>query len=154
MLPIVSRERRASATFRHAILSGRLETSLGEGEILTSIRIPAPADGHGYAYEKQKRKIGDYATAAAAVVLTLSGGKCNSAAIALTNVADTPLLATEAAVALIGTSLDDTAIAEAARRAQAIAKPSSDGRGPADFRAHVAGVMVKRAIARAGERAA
>jgi carbon-monoxide dehydrogenase medium subunit len=133
---------------------GAYATSLGEGEILTSIRIPAPADGHGYAYEKQKRKIGDYATAAAAVVLTLSGGKCNSAAIALTNVADTPLLATEAAVALIGTSLDDTAIAEAARRAQAIAKPSSDGRGPADFRAHVAGVMVKRAIARAGERAA
>jgi aerobic carbon-monoxide dehydrogenase medium subunit len=133
---------------------GAYATSLGKGEILTSIRIPAPADGHGYAYEKQKRKIGDYATAAAAVVLTLSGGKCNSAAIALTNVADTPLLATEAAVALIGTSLDDTAIAEAARRAQAIAKPSSDGRGPADFRSHVAGVMVKRAIARAGKRAA
>jgi len=133
---------------------GAYATSLGKGEILTSIRIPAPADGHGYAYEKQKRKIGDYATAAAAVVLTLSGGKCNSAAIALTNVADTPLLATEAAVALICTSLDDTAIAEAARRAQAIAKPTSDGRGPADFRAHVAGVMVKRAIARAGERAA
>jgi len=133
---------------------GAYATSLGKGEILTSIRIPAPADGHGYAYEKQKRKIGDYATAAAAVVLTLSGGKCNSAAIALTNVADTPLLATEAAATLIGTSLDDTVIAEAARRAQAIAKPSPDGRGPADFRAHVAGVMVKRAIARAGERAA
>jgi aerobic carbon-monoxide dehydrogenase medium subunit len=87
-------------------------------------------------------------------VLTLSGGKCNSAAVALTNVGDTPLLATEAAAALIGTSLDDAAIAEAARRAQAIAKPSPDGSGPADFRTHVAGVMVKRAIARAGERAA
>ena len=49
--------------------------------------------GHGYAYEKQKRKIGDYATAAAAVVLTMSGGTCTSAAIALTNVADTPLFA-------------------------------------------------------------
>ena len=48
---------------------GAYATSLGKGEILTSIRIPAPADGHGYAYEKQKRKIGDYATAAAAVVL-------------------------------------------------------------------------------------
>jgi aerobic carbon-monoxide dehydrogenase medium subunit len=133
---------------------GAYATALGDGEILTSVRIPAPADGHGYAYEKQKRKIGDYATAAAAVVLTLSGGKCDSAAIALTNVADTPLLAPEAAAALIGTSLDDTAIAEAARRAQAIAKPSPDGRGPADFRAHVAGVMVRRAIARARERAA
>jgi len=81
---------------------GAYATSLGKGEILTSIRIPAPADGHGYAYEKQKRKIGDYATAVAAVVLTLSGGKGNSVTIALTNVGDTPLLATEAAVALIG----------------------------------------------------
>ncbi len=133
---------------------GAYATSLGDGEILTSVRIPAPANGHGYAYEKQKRKIGDYATAAAAVVLTLSGGKCNSAAIALTNVADTPLFAEEAGAALVGTILDDTAIAEAARRAQAIAKPSPDGRGPADFRAHVAGVMVKRAVARAKARAA
>jgi aerobic carbon-monoxide dehydrogenase medium subunit len=133
---------------------GAYATSLADGEILVSIRIRAPGEGHGYAYEKQKRKIGDYATAAAAVVLTLAGGKCNSAAIALTNVADTPLLAAEAAAALVGTNLDDTAIAEAARRARAIARPSSDGRGPADFRAHVAGVMVKRAIARAKARAA
>jgi len=133
---------------------GVYATALEDGEILISVRIPAPAAGHGWAYQKQKRKIGDYATAAAAVVLTLSEGKCNSAAIALTNVADTPLFAEEAAAALVGASLDDTAIGEAARRAQAIAKPSPDGRGPADFRAHVAGVMVKRAIARAKERAA
>ena len=50
------------------ILSGRLSTELKPGEILTAIRIPPPA-GHGYAYQKQKRKIGDYATAAAAVIL-------------------------------------------------------------------------------------
>ena len=133
---------------------GAYATALEDGEILISVRIPAPAAGHGWAYQKQKRKIGDYATAAAAVVLSLSEGKCSSAAIALTNVAETPLFAAEAGAALVGASLDETAIAEAARRAQAIAKPSSDGRGPADFRAHVAGVMVKRAIARAKERAA
>lgn len=133
---------------------GAYATALGDGEILTAIRIPASADGHGYAYEKQKRKIGDYATAAAAVVLTLADGKCNSASIALTNVADTPLLAEEAGAALVGTNLDDEAIAEAARRAQAIAKPSSDNHGPADFRAHLAGIMVKRAIERAKARAA
>jgi aerobic carbon-monoxide dehydrogenase medium subunit len=133
---------------------GAYATALEDGEILISVRIPAPAAGHGWAYQKQKRKIGDYATAAAAVVLTLSQGKCNAAAIALTNVAETPLFAAEAGTALVGASLDDTAIAEAARRAQAIAKPSSDGRGPADFRAHLAGVMVKCAIARAKERAA
>ena len=133
---------------------GAYATALEDGEILISVRIPAPAAGHGWAYQKQKRKIGDYATAAAAVVLTLSEGKCSSAAIALTNVAETPLFAAEAGAALVGASLDETAIGEAARRAQAIAKPSPDGRGPADFRAHVAGVMVKRAIARAKERAA
>ena len=68
------------------------------GEILTAIRIPVPPAGHGYAYEKLKRKIGDYATAAAAVILTMDGGSSiGSCAIALTNVADTPLYAEEAA---------------------------------------------------------
>ena len=132
---------------------GIYSTVLADGEILTSLRIPLPAEGHGWAYEKQKRKIGDYATAAAAVVLTVSGGACTSAAIALTNVADTPLLAQRAGEALVGTNVDEPAIAEAARRAQQIANPSADGRGPVDFRIHVAGVMVRRAIAQAKQRA-
>jgi len=54
-------------------------TALNPGEILTAIRIPVPPAGHGYAYEKLKRKVGDFATAAAAVVLTLSGGKVATA---------------------------------------------------------------------------
>ena len=132
---------------------GIYSTALADGEILTSLRIPLPAEGHGWAYEKQKRKIGDYATAAAAVVLTVSGVACTSAAIALTNVADTPLLAQRAGEALVGTNVDEAAIAEAARRAQQIANPSADGRGPVDFRIHVAGVMVRRAIAQAKQRA-
>ena len=132
---------------------GIYSTALADSEILTSLRIPLPAEGHGWAYEKQKRKIGDYATAAAAVVLTVSGGACTSAAIALTNVADTPLLAQRAGEALVGTNVDEPAIAEAARRAQQIANPSADGRGPVDFRIHVAGVMVRRAIAQAKQRA-
>ena len=132
---------------------GIYSTALADSEILTSLRIPLPAEGHGWAYEKQKRKIGDYATAAAAVVLTVSGGACTSAAIALTNVADTPLLAQRAGEALVGTNADEPVIAEAARRAQQIANPSADGRGPVDFRIHVAGVMVRRAIAQAKQRA-
>jgi carbon-monoxide dehydrogenase medium subunit len=132
---------------------GTYSTALREGEILVSVRIPMPAEGHGYAYEKQKRKVGDYATAAAAVVLTMSGGACTSAAIALTNVADTPLFAKDAGEAVVGTPVDAAAISEAARRAQSIASPSADGRGPVDFRIHVAGVMVRRALARAKERA-
>src|ERR1700759_5455968 len=76
---------------------GAYFTALGPGEILTAISIPAPAAGHGYAYEKLKRKIGDYATAAAAVVLTMAGGKVAACAIGLTNLHETPLLAAEAA---------------------------------------------------------
>jgi carbon-monoxide dehydrogenase medium subunit len=132
---------------------GIYATALKSGEILTAVRIPVPADRHGYAYEKQKRKVGDYATAAAAVILTLSGGKCASAAIALTNVGDTALFAKDAGAALVGTRLDEAAIAEAARRAEKITRPTADGRGPAEFRAHVAGIMVRRAIARAKQRA-
>jgi aerobic carbon-monoxide dehydrogenase medium subunit len=132
---------------------GIYSTALGEGEILVSVRVPTPPAAHGWAYEKQKRKTGDYATAAAAVVLTMSGGTCSSAAIALTNVADTPLFAKAAGDAVVGTGLDEAAISEAVRHACAIANPSADGRGPADFRTHIAGVMVRRALMHAKERA-
>ena len=132
---------------------GIYSTALLDGEILSSIRVPTPADHHGWAYEKQKRKVGDYATAAAAVIVTMVNGVCTSAAIALTNLADTPLFAQHAGEALVGTGVDEAAIAEAARRAQRITSPSADGHGPVDFRVHVAGVTVRRAIARAIERA-
>ena len=132
---------------------GIYSTALLDGEILTSIQIPTPADRHGWAYEKQKRKVGDYATAAAAVIMTMAAGICTRAAIALTNLADTPLFAQHAGEALVGTRIDEAAIAEAKRRAQGITSPSADGRGPVDFRVHVAGLMARRAIARAKERA-
>ncbi|MEN8198230.1 MAG: xanthine dehydrogenase family protein subunit M, partial [Pseudomonadota bacterium] len=96
----------------------------------------------------------DYATAAAAVILTMSGDNCTSASVALTNVAATPLHAAAAANALVGGALDTAAIDKAAAEAMAIADPASDGRGPADFRTRVAGVMVRRAIEAARERAA
>lgn len=128
-------------------------TALEEGEILASVRIPVPAAGHGYAYEKQKRKVGDYATAAAAVLLTMSGGKCSQASIALTNVGDTPLFAEAAGAALVGTAVDAAAIDKAAEIARDIAAPASDGRGPVEFRKNVTAVMVRRAISRALQRA-
>jgi carbon-monoxide dehydrogenase medium subunit len=132
---------------------GAYATKLKEGEILTAIRVPKPPAGHGSAYVKQKRKIGDYATAAAAAILTLSGGKCASAAITLTNVGDTALFAESAGMALVGTALDAAAIDKAVAAAVAIAQPSKDARGPVEFRKSVAGVMVRRAIAAAAKRA-
>jgi aerobic carbon-monoxide dehydrogenase medium subunit len=133
---------------------GPFATALAANEILTAIRIPSPPSGHGYAYEKQKRKVGDYATAAAAVILATAHGKCTAASIGLTNVAGTSLFAAAAGQALIGTALDGTAIVAAVRQATGIAQPAADGRGPADFRTHVLGVMVERAIKHARERAA
>jgi carbon-monoxide dehydrogenase medium subunit len=133
---------------------GAYSTALKDGEILTAIRIPKPAAGHGAAYVKQKRKIGDYATAATAVILTMSGGKCASAAIALTNVGDTAILADAAGSTLVGTALDAAAIAKAAQAAADAAQPAAkDTRGPADFRKSVAGVMTRRAIEAAVKRA-
>jgi carbon-monoxide dehydrogenase medium subunit len=137
-----------------AFYKGALETALEHGELLSAVRIPIPAAGCGHAYTKQKRKIGDYATAAAAVLVTMSGGKCTDAAVALTNVGNTPLLADAAARALVGTSVDAAAIDAAATAAMAITTPASDTRGPVEFRTRVAGVMVRRAIEAARRRAA
>jgi carbon-monoxide dehydrogenase medium subunit len=75
---------------------GAYFTALEPGEILTSISIPVPLAEHGYAYEKLKRKIGDYATAAAAVVLTMKGGKVATCSIGLTNLSETPHWCAEA----------------------------------------------------------
>ena len=133
---------------------GTYVTALEPGEILTAIAVPIPPAGHGYAYEKLKRKVGDYATAAAAVVLTLSGGKVKSCAIGLTNLGDTPLLAEAAAQAVIGTGLDEASLKQAAHAARAIMSPAGDGRGPAEYRTHVGGIMVARALQRAAGRAA
>ena len=132
---------------------GAYFTSLEPGEILTAISIPVPAAGHGYAYEKLKRKVGDYATAAAAVVLTMSGGNVATCAIGLTNLHETPLLATDAAKAVIGTSLDPASLKKAAAAAEAIMSPAADARGPAEYRKYVGGIMVTRALTRAAVRA-
>ena len=128
---------------------GVFATAREDGEILTAITFDAPPAGHGCAYEKQKRKVGDYATAAAAVILTRSGGTCTHASIALTNVADRPLLAADAGAALTGTAAGEAEIAAAVAAAEAIAEPASDGRGSAAFRTRLTGIMVRRAVARA-----
>jgi len=133
---------------------GAYFTALEPGEILTAVRIPVPPAGHGSAYEKLKRKIGDYATAAAAVVLMVSGGKVATCSIGLTNVAETPLWAEDAIKILNGSSLDPASVKKAVAAAEAITSPASDTRGPARYRTKMAGVMLARALERARRRAA
>jgi aerobic carbon-monoxide dehydrogenase medium subunit len=143
-------ERRIAA---REFYQGTYVTALKAGEVLTAIRIPVPPDGHGWAYEKLKRKVGDYATAAAAVVLAMKEGTVASCSIGLTNVAEKPLWAEEAAKLVTGSALDAAAVKRAVSAAEAITSPADDGHGPARYRTKMAGVMLSRALARAKERA-
>jgi aerobic carbon-monoxide dehydrogenase medium subunit len=126
-------------------------TARADDEILTAISFDAPKGG--YAYEKQKRKIGDYATAACAALVTMSGGRCTHASVAMTNLSDTPIWSEEAGAALVGTACDTAAIDAAVAAAVAAIDPTEDNRGPVAFKMHVAGVIIRRAIARAISRA-
>ena len=132
---------------------GVYTTALEENELLTEVHIPTPAKGVGMSYQKIKRKVGDYAIAAAAVTLSMSGGKCNDAAIALTNVGDTALLSAAAADAIKGTSVDATAIQAAAEAAMAACNPAEELRGPVEYRRAMAGQMTRLAIGQALSRA-
>ncbi len=118
-------------------------TARDDEEILTRISIPVPASGTGYAYEKQKRKIGDYATAAAAVMI--GGG---SASVAMTNLADTPIWSEDAGAALAAGDVEGCV-----SEMMSAIDPVADNRGPIEFKKHVAAVILRRAIARAQSRA-
>ncbi len=126
-------------------------TAREEEEILTKIYFQA--NGAGYAYEKQKRKIGDYATAASAVLIAKEGDVCSFASIAMTNLADTPIYADAASSELVGSGLDQAAIDAAVAAAIDAIDPAEDNRGPIEFKKHVAGVILRRAIERAISRA-
>jgi carbon-monoxide dehydrogenase medium subunit len=132
---------------------GPYMTALGEDEILVEIRVPAFAPRTGSAYVKLKRKTGDWATAAAAVVLRLDGDRVAAVRIGLTNVAPTALRARDAEAALLGQPLGDGTIAEAARRVMAACDPAEDLRGDREYKTAMAGEMFRRALRLAAERA-
>jgi carbon-monoxide dehydrogenase medium subunit len=126
-------------------------TDREDDEVLVSISFEAPKGG--YAYEKQKRKIGDYATAAAAVTIIKEGGKVASASIAMTNLSDVPVWSEGASDAIVGTACDADALKAAVETMLGDIDPTEDNRGPVAFKRHVAGVILKRAITRAWDRA-
>lgn len=126
-------------------------TERDDEEILTQITFAAT--DAGYAYEKQKRKIGDYATAACAALITKDAGKVTAASIAMTNLSDVPVWSAAAATALVGTSCDEAAVKAAVAAALEDIDPTEDNRGPVAFKMHVAGIIILRAIARAASRA-
>jgi carbon-monoxide dehydrogenase medium subunit len=129
-------------------------TALQHDEIVSEIRIPVPPPRSGGAYLKLERKVGDFATAGVAAQVTVDGGGiCQKAGIGLTNVGATPVKAGKAEQSLRGKKLDDVNIAQAAQLAAGEAEPSSDLRGPAEYKRGLVKELTRRALARAYERA-
>ena len=138
-----------------SFFTGPFATALKADEILTEIRVPVPAAKSAGAYLKMERKVGDFATAAVAVQITLDANDvCSRIGIGLTNVGLTPIKAGKAEGALRGQRLDDKAIKEAARLAADAAQPAADLRGPVEYKKDLVRVLTVRALHRALERAA
>lgn len=129
---------------------------LKPGELLVTLKMPPPPARFGARYQRFiPRNEMDIAVVgvAAAVTLDESKAKCIAARIALAAVAPTPLLATDTGAALVDGEITEALIDKAAALAQSIAKPISDMRGDADYRKHLVGVLTKRVVREAIERA-
>jgi carbon-monoxide dehydrogenase medium subunit len=138
-----------------AFPTGPGQTALGPGELLVAIHLAAPPARTADAYLRLiPRTEMDIAVVGAAVRVTLSSdGTCTDARVALGAVAPTALRVPAAEAALIGTRIDGAALVRLAEAASAAARPIDDKRGTAAYRRQVAGVLARRAAARAAERA-
>jgi carbon-monoxide dehydrogenase medium subunit len=137
------------------IATGPGETSLGKGEIVVSLFLPARPPHSGDAYLRFiPRTEMDIAVVGAGVNLTLDeAGVCRAARMALGAVAERCLSVPAAAAALIGTTVDAAALARLAKAASAACRPIDDKRGTKEYRIKVAGVLAQRAARMALERA-
>jgi aerobic carbon-monoxide dehydrogenase medium subunit len=131
---------------------GPFMTAVGDGEMLTEVRLPLRAGG-GSAHEKVERRAGDWAIAAASAAVWLEGGRIADAGIALSAVGLTTIHVSRAEELLRGNQPSPELFAQAGEIASADCSPSPDGRGPVDYKRHLAGVLTTRALSRAAERA-
>jgi CO/xanthine dehydrogenase FAD-binding subunit len=130
------------------------QTQLQPGELLVALVLPAPAPHSGSRYLRFiPRNEMDIAVAGAGVNVVLDGDSFISARIALASVAPTPLFVPAAGAALAGKPVNEASIAAAAAIAMEAASPISDMRGTAEYRRHLCGVLVKRALQDAIKRA-
>jgi carbon-monoxide dehydrogenase medium subunit len=128
-------------------------TALTSDEILTEVRVPVPAPRAGGAYLKLERKVGDFATVAAAVHVSMNDGTIGRAGIGLTAVGPKNIEPAEAEAALNGKEPNEALFAEAGRLAAAASNPVADVRGSAEYKRHIVEVFVRRGLARAVEMA-
>jgi aerobic carbon-monoxide dehydrogenase medium subunit len=129
-------------------------TNLGPGEILVSFTLPPRQVGSSDAYLRMiPRTEMDIAVVGCGVSLTVKGGACTAARVGLGAVAPTALLVEDAAKALIGSRLDEKALEKAAAACRAACRPIDDKRGTIAYRVKAAGVLLKRTVAIAAQRA-
>ncbi len=131
---------------------GPYMTAVGEGELLTEVRLPL-RPGAGSAHEKVERRAGDWAIAATSAALWLDGGRIADAGIALSAVGMTTIHLSRAEELLRGQAPSDDLFAQAGEIASEDCSPSADGRGPIDYKRHLAGVLTRRALGRSAARA-
>ena len=131
---------------------GPYETAVGPAEMLTEIRLPVRAGG-GSAYEKVERRVGDWAVAAVGTAVWLEDGRVAECGIGLSALGADVLRATRAEAALRGAEPGDEAIKEVARVAADESSPTTDQRGSAEYKRHLAHELTKRSLRRAFERA-
>ena len=131
---------------------GPYMTAVKDGELLTEVRLPLRTGG-GSAHEKVERRAGDWAIAAASAAVWVDGGKIVDAGVALSAVGPTTIHATRAEELLRGAAPADQLFEQAGEIASEDCSPVPDGRGPVDYKRHLAGVLTKRALRRASARA-
>ncbi len=131
---------------------GPYMTAVGDGELLTEIRLPVRPGG-GSAHEKVERRAGDWAIAAASAAVWVDGGTISDVGIALSAVGLTTIHLTRAEELLRGQTPSEELFEQAGQIASEDCSPMADGRGPVDYKRHLAGVLTKRALGRATARA-
>ena len=131
---------------------GPYMTAIQDAEVLTEIRLPVRAGG-GSAHEKVERRAGDWAIVAVSVALWMEGGRIADAGVALSAAGPTTVHATRSEGLLRGEDPSEELFAQAGALASEDCSPTADGRGPVDYKRHLAGVLTKRALGRAAERA-
>jgi carbon-monoxide dehydrogenase medium subunit len=131
---------------------GPYMTAVGDGEILTEVRLALRAGG-GSAHEKVERRAGDFAIAATSAAVWIDGGTIADAGLALSAVGPTTVEVTRAQELLRGSRPSEEVFEQAGQIAAEDCSPVADGRGPVDYKRHLAGVLTKRALRRATARA-
>jgi CO/xanthine dehydrogenase FAD-binding subunit len=151
-LAIVSRTKARRVAARD-FFQNALTVDLAHDEIVSEIVLPKLAPGTGWGFEEVSRRAGDFALAATAVTITLSDDAVSEARIAVTGMGSKPLRMSEAEARLVGHTLDAELIAQASTLVRARVEPNTDLHASSDYRRHLLGVLVGRALEAAWRRA-